>query len=44
MEMGFDNKLETGQEECLLTWEPELVILEGMGICSFEEVKKKIKS
>lgn len=44
MDIGFDNKLETDQEEWLLTWEPELVILEGMGICSFEEVKKKRKS
>lgn len=44
MDVGFDNKLETDREEGLLTWEPELVILEGMGICSSEEVKKKTKS
>lgn len=40
MDMGFDNKLETDQEECLLTWEPELVILEGMGICSWGSEKE----
>lgn len=44
IDVGFDNKLETDREEGWLTWEPELVVLEGMGICSSEEVKKKTKS
>lgn len=37
MDAGFNKKLETNS----LTWEMKLVLLEGMGMWSFEEAKKE---